>query len=188
MRLFTLWRIFVFIAIITVLSYIKPVNDYLISPSLKLTSNLSDKIIHRAEASVVMPKYDRSELLCLTEAIYYEAGNQSTAGKMAVASVIMNRKNNKNFPNTICGVIKQGETDEYGEMVLNKCQFSYKCDGIKEDMKDPELIKQCMKVAEYMLKTGSQSNALFYHADYVKPKWSKDYTLISQIGDHLFYK
>lgn len=39
--------------------------------------------------------------------IYCEAGGESYAGKLAVASVVVNRVNNSNFPNTITGVIYQ---------------------------------------------------------------------------------
>jgi spore germination cell wall hydrolase CwlJ-like protein len=30
--------------------------------------------------------------------------------------------------------------------------------------------------------------ALFYHADYVKPSWSRAFERSARIGDHLFYK
>lgn len=52
----------------------------------------------------------------LAEAIYYEARGESSAGQIAVAQVIVNRKNSKGFPNTIAGVIDA------------KSQFSYTSD------------------------------------------------------------
>ena len=38
------------------------------------------------------------ELKCLADNIYYEAGNQSTKGKLAVAAVTINRVNSPKFP------------------------------------------------------------------------------------------
>ncbi|MEL7116266.1 MAG: cell wall hydrolase, partial [Pseudomonadota bacterium] len=45
---------------------------------------------------------------CLAEALYFEARGETVAGQVAVAEVILNRVDNRQFPNSICGVIKQG--------------------------------------------------------------------------------
>jgi N-acetylmuramoyl-L-alanine amidase len=42
---------------------------------------------------------------CLAETIYYEAGNQPTKGKVAVAFVIFNRM--KKYNSTLCDVVQQ---------------------------------------------------------------------------------
>ena len=68
------------------------------------------------------------ERTCLVEAVYFEARSETLIGKLAVANVILERMYNKSFPNTICGVVKQGRYWE-GKPVRNKCQFSYWCDG-----------------------------------------------------------
>ena len=48
------------------------------------------------------------EWQCLTEALYFEARGEETEGIIAVAEVIINRRDSNDFPNTICGVIEQG--------------------------------------------------------------------------------
>ena len=48
---------------------------------------------------------------CLAQNIYFEAGNQPFAGKLAVAHVTLNRVFDLQFPNDICGVVYQ--TKEY---------------------------------------------------------------------------
>src|SRR5574337_1243322 len=66
---------------------------------------------------------DKKQQMCLTEALYYEAGNQSIHGKEAVALVIMNRVGKKGYGKTICGVVRQAH-------IINEkkiCQFSYWC-------------------------------------------------------------
>jgi len=70
---------------------------------------------------VARPDINHSALNCLTEAIYFEAGNKGEPGRRAVAHVIINRLNSNDFPNNICSVIRQGQTEQ-------KCQFSYRCD------------------------------------------------------------
>ena len=56
--------------------------------------------------------HTEKEEKCLTDAIYYEAGNQSEIGKEAVALVIMNRVGAKGRPKSICGVVQQAHIIE----------------------------------------------------------------------------
>ncbi len=50
-----------------------------------------------------------SELECLAKVVLHEAGNQSLAGRIAVAEVVMNRLQDprRRFGSTICGVVLQ---------------------------------------------------------------------------------
>ena len=64
----------------------------------------------------------KTALHCLTEAIYYEAANESVAGKRGVAQVILNRVAHPAYPASVCGVVYQGWNAPV-------CQFSYTCDG-----------------------------------------------------------
>ena len=50
---------------------------------------------------------NEQEVRCLAENIYFEARNQSIPGQIAVALVVLNRVEHPNFPNTVCGVVKQ---------------------------------------------------------------------------------
>lgn len=50
-------------------------------------------------------KYTSADLDLLAAIVYCEAGNQSYQGKLAVANVVLNRVEDKKFPNTIKGVI-----------------------------------------------------------------------------------
>ena len=50
-------------------------------------------------------KVDKKELECMSLNIYREANNQSTAGMVAVARVVMNRVMDRRYPGDPCGVI-----------------------------------------------------------------------------------
>lgn len=43
----------------------------------------------------------------MSSVLHYEARGESYEGKVAVASVVMNRVESSRFPNTVCGVVKQ---------------------------------------------------------------------------------
>ena len=49
---------------------------------------------------------------CLALNMYHEARSQGTAGLFAVSAVVLNRVNDKRFPNSVCEVIYQGPTRE----------------------------------------------------------------------------
>ena len=42
------------------------------------------------------------QIECLAKNLYFEVGNQGTAGMLAVSSVVINRVNDDMFPNTMC--------------------------------------------------------------------------------------
>ena len=66
--------------------------------------------------------FDRA-MDCLAATIFYEAGNETVAGQMAVVQVVLNRTRHPAYPHTVCGVVFQGHERRTG------CQFSYTCDG-----------------------------------------------------------
>ena len=65
--------------------------------------------IVEVEPEPVKMLLDPSELDCMAKNIYFEAAIESTAGKLAVAQVTMNRVRSSNYPDTICKVVKQGK-------------------------------------------------------------------------------
>ena len=50
---------------------------------------------------------DQKELMCLARNIYFESGNEPEQGKIAVGMVTLNRAQHPDFPDTVCGVVKQ---------------------------------------------------------------------------------
>ena len=73
-------------------------------------------------------------LMCMAFNIYHEANNQSMLGQIAVGQVVMNRVEDSRFPDTVCEVVKQAVTYKGTDKpVLHKCQFSWYCDGKKDE-------------------------------------------------------
>jgi hypothetical protein len=122
---------------------------------------------------------------CLAEALYFEARGESLKGQIAVAEVILNRAESSRFPNTVCGVIRQGTGRKYA------CQFTYTCDGHPENINDPSSYKRVGKVARMMLDGAPRNlsgGALFYHTTAVNPSWARKFQRTARLGVHLFYK
>ena len=131
------------------------------------------------------------EIECLAQNIYHEARSESTAGRMAVALVTLNRVKDERFPNTICGVVKQTKYYPSGRIDLHSCQFSWYCDGKPDTIKDQSCYKDILLIAEVMYTYETEDfteGSLWYHSPKVKPKWSMVYTKVVKIDNHIFYK
>ena len=57
-------------------------------------------------------EFEQRERRCLATAIYFEARGEPVSGQVAVGQVIMNRVRSPLFPQTICGVVYQGQLRE----------------------------------------------------------------------------
>lgn len=124
------------------------------------------------------------EVECLAKNIYFEAGGESYAGKVAVAEVTLNRARSPLYPATICGVVYQ--------KTKGVCQFSWVCEGKNKVNSRTQNWSESMRVAQQMLVAKKETNlvgeAKFFHAHYVEPSWSKTKKFVKQIGNHLFYR
>jgi Cell Wall Hydrolase len=124
--------------------------------------------------------------MCLTAAIYYEAGNEPDEGQRAVAQVVLNRVRHPAFPKTVCDVVYQG-TERPGVM----CQFSYACDGSMA--RTPSLAgwMRARRVAQLALAGSTYAPVGYstnYHTLAVSPAWGKTLTPTAIVGAHIFYR
>ncbi|HET9159966.1 MAG TPA: cell wall hydrolase [Caulobacteraceae bacterium] len=124
-------------------------------------------------------------LLCLSQAVYYEAGFEPGEGQEAVAQVVLNRLRHPDYPKSVCGVVYEGAGRTTG------CQFSFTCDGsLKRPVSAPAFAR-ARQVAEQALNGFVYTPvgaATHYHADYVFPYWSMTLVKLKQIGAHIFYR
>ena len=133
----------------------------------------------------------RQEVECLAENIYFESAMEPTEGKLAVAFVTMNRLKSGKFADSICGVVKQ--------KIHNVCQFSWWCEDKPKAMStnkvltngDNPLYNGVRDIAvfvyiNYERVTDPSKGAMFYHADYVNPRWP-NMIRTNIIGRHIFY-
>jgi spore germination cell wall hydrolase CwlJ-like protein len=130
-------------------------------------------------------EFEERERLCLATAIYFEARGEPERGQIAVAQVILNRVRSPIFPQTICGVVYQGQ-------MRKGCQFSFACDGHTDNPRDnaqwalaQDLSNRTMAGELWLPEVGYST---FYHANYVYPRWASKMNKIDKIGRHIFYK
>lgn len=142
---------------------------------------LNEKIGYKPYAEVL----DQRQIKCLTDNIYFEAGNQNEVGKKAVALVTLNRSNNWRFPDTICEVVYQ--------RTRWKCQFSWVC-GPNRSIKYWAAYQESQRIAKHVLmnydhmKDITHGATFFHRNDIRKPWFNPRITKTVAIGRHVFYK
>lgn len=151
-----------------------------------------------ANAQELYSKEDRPQEYCLAQNIYYESRGSNLADQIAVADVVLNRVQDTRYPDTVCEVIYQGKQKPSWKdpnkmvMVRNMCQFSWYCDGKKDEPAKGDAWVNAQQIAYLMIVLneyrGITEGATHYHAHYVEPGWAKDFQLIGSIGEHIFYR
>ena len=146
----------------------------------KKPSNIP-KMFEKQEHKMEVEAIDESsELYCMAQNVYFEARNQSRAGMVAVARVVMNRVKNPGWPDSVCEVVRQ------------RMQFSWYWDGVHDrPNKKSKAWKMAVEIASEVMygkiAVDDLDEAFHYHADYVKPYWAKKKIMIAKIDDHIFY-
>ena len=155
---------------------------FTISAVIFLSTSFSDEKIIDVQYSQ-LTKEAKKQVDCLAENIYHEAGHEPEKGRVAVALVTMNRVQDPRFPKDICSVVKQ--------RVNYTCQFSWFCEGGKRVSNSHAYIESqkaaLFVYANYDKIKDVTYGALFYHADYVNPRW-RGLEKTTVIGRHIFYK
>lgn len=133
--------------------------------------------------------YKTREIKCLALNIYHEARGEPLEGKYAVGVVTMNRVRSPDYPDDVCRVVYQrGWAEETGRYIG---AFSWTTDLHEDIPFESSAWEEAYDIAQrvYNHQVSSKAeNALFYHADYVKPVWARNKVKIAKIGRHVFYQ
>src|SRR5690554_2810632 len=156
------------------------VASYVASPDFRLTEE------RKAFAA--------SEVYCLGQAVYHESRGEPDQGQWAVASVILNRVESRQYPDTVCDVVFQNAH------LPNRCQFSFACDGRPDEggrgnVIDRESWVKSNLIAQIAYRNFLEGNhhedglttAMHFHTTNILPSWASAYAEVASIGNHIFY-
>ncbi|WP_296247540.1 cell wall hydrolase [Pseudomonas sp. UBA4194] len=159
----------------------KAANNETASPVAKAQT------ITKTEVQAVDPAGKESvddALTCLSRTIYWEAKGGAAADMEAVAEVVLNRVGHNGFPDTICGVVKQGSEHK-------SCQFSWWCDGRADQVQEEDRYVVSKEIARralnQQLKDRTQG-ALYFHDRDVSPSWVKTLIKTGETAEFKFYR
>lgn len=118
------------------------------------------------------------EMRCLAVAVYYEAKGEPLEGQLAVAQVILNRRDSGRFASSLCGVVYQ------------RGQFSFTWDGRPDSPSNSAMWQTAQAIAMIAAADDWREivpDATHFHARRVAPGWSK-LQRVSAVGNHVFYR
>lgn len=127
---------------------------------------------------------DDRELDCLAANIFYESRNQPTIGQLAVGLTTVIRAREKNWPDSVCGVVNQPK------------QFSWVNNLDKQHARlsnDNLNYLRAVNLATRIL-SGEYDNVVdvftptHFHTTGVNPSWNRKRAELARINDHIFYE
>lgn len=169
------------------------INLVPIDKMLQLDSGNRTRGTHPVVAEAVRSARKKvREIQCLATAMYYEARGEPARGQFIVGRVILNRVESRYYPDDICGVVYQNAN------LKNRCQFSFACDGLPNQVNETRTWQQIKRRAQYLVECDDECSlaavgrselwsSTHYHADYVSPNWAKKLQRTGQVGRHIFY-
>ena len=120
------------------------------------------------------------DVMCLAQAVYFEARGEPLDGQLAVARVIINRAESNQFPDDYCSVVTQ------------RSQFSFVRGG---QIPTPNRASGAWdravaiaRIAHRDLWDCEVDDALYFHARSVRPRWAGRMTARATIDNHIFYR
>lgn len=122
------------------------------------------------------------ELSCLALNVYHEARGESIAGQIAVASVVLNRVEHPEYPDSVCAVVYQ------------RNQFSWTHELSDPTPHERNAWNTARMVASFVYNGRMRhedlpqfvSGATHYHSTAVRPGWR--YQQVATIDNHTFYR
>jgi spore germination cell wall hydrolase CwlJ-like protein len=154
---------------------VQPLPEATESPERAEAASLTE-LVARLDAPAQLSR----QLECLAGAVYFESRGEPLSGQLAVAQVIINRADSGLFPTDYCGVVTQPS------------QFSFVKRGrMPAADRGSQAWQQAVKIARIAhegLWESEAGDALYFHARYVKPKWSYRKQALATISTHIFYR
>ena len=152
------------------------------APPPKKTETITPGEVQAVDPAGQAPRDD--SITCLARTIYWEAKGADAQDMSAVAGVVLNRLGHEGFPDTICGVVKQG-------VETKSCQFSWWCDGRSDQVEEAQRYDVAKEIARKALNQQLKDptgGALYFHDRNVHPDWAKAYRKTAETRHFLFYK
>ena len=136
-------------------------------------NHLEDEQVEKGDALIIPETYSPAEKDLLARLVNAEAKGESYEGKVAVATVVLNRVESERFPDTV------------SEVINDKNQFSPVSNGSINQEASEEAVEAVNEAIALQEEEGTEAT-FFYNPDLTNDKWIKSLPVIEVIGNHYF--
>ena len=136
-------------------------------------NHLEDEQVEKGDALIIPETYSSAEKDLLARLVNAEAKGESYEGKVAVATVVLNRVESERFPDTV------------SEVINDKNQFSPVSNGSINQEASEEAVEAVNEAIALQEEEGTEAT-FFYNPDLTNDKWIKSLPVIEVIGNHYF--
>lgn len=138
-------------------------------------------------------RHPTNSLRCLTDNIYFEAGREPYAGKVAVAQVVMNRVADDFGGRSVCAVVYFKKRDPRNGKLEAAFSWTLGQAWRARGPIDWHDWWRCKQIAKAVLAGKLKSkvigpNVEYYAADYIQAPWADQHVFVAQIGTQDFYQ
>ena len=132
-------------------------------------------------SSSAYSQYSERDKICMAKAIYWEARGEIYIGKLAVASVILNRLKDPQFPNSVCSVVyeRKGSLTQFSPHLTRSSRIV-----------DKKSFNTIVEISDKVLKEQEglhrSFHALYFHSKRIRPNWVQK-EVVGIVGNHIFY-
>ncbi len=148
------------------------IDTQTVAPPLKADSLAQLVSMHEIPAAM------DEETRCLAGAVYFESKGETLNGQLAVAKVVIARRDSGRFADSLCGVVYQ------------RSQFSFvrggKMPAIPTASRDWAEAVAIAQIAQQDTWESPVEGALFFHARHVSPGWRMQ--RLAAVDNHIFYR
>jgi N-acetylmuramoyl-L-alanine amidase len=149
------------------------------------------RIVHEVEVPIVGERgFTETDLQYLAVTMWGEARGEGIDGMRAVGHVILNRAESASYDNSVRAVVmRPWQFSVWNTGDPTRPRLERLINGWQPVGRDGEMWLIAQAIAREILEnrsTDPTNGAVYYHADYVSPNWSRN-AIGSQIGGHVFY-
>jgi N-acetylmuramoyl-L-alanine amidase len=145
----------------------------LFTVSLYVKQQIYPEKIEQPTTKPITYDVDQREKFCLAQNIHYEAAGEPFIGKLAVAFVTLNRKNQTG--STICKV------------VFEPYQFSWTLNPERATKFSDDVWLAADLAIKNLVRLTYLEQAVYFHNHTVNPAWLTTKKKVAVIGNHIFY-
>lgn len=146
--------------------------------NLQLANNRLGSLLYAGETIKIPDSISYADKKLMAKLVHAEAKGESYAGKVAVATVILNRVDHKEFPNTVAGVVYEQAGGYYA--------FSPVQDGAINQGYTAKDMKAVNEASAF--RGQGKGSIYFYNPQTAESDWIFSREVTITIGNHVFAK